>query len=80
MARRTQRNFDAQIAAVRHLSVPNRWEQGNYEITEFTVEDWDTVVFVKRIKQPLHAKSICYHEAFKVGLRGKVTTIYSTLY
>lgn len=76
---RAQKDFTAQANVVRNFSVPNRMEQ-NYEITEFTVEDWGKKIFVKRIRVPMHARGISYSEAFVVGPRGAVKTIYSNLY
>lgn len=79
-----QRNFDRQMWAVQNLSVIwSRFEAGNYEITEFEVEDWGSSMFVKRRKQPMRdgqPMRIYYSEAFVIGPRGKVKQIYSTLY
>lgn len=81
-----QRNFDRQMWAIQRLSVvSSRFEIGKYEITEFEVEEWNyDVVFVKRVKRIIGDDgkflNIAYHESYKVGVRGAVKEIYSSLY
>lgn len=82
----TQRNFDRQMWAIQRLSELDRWQQGNYEITEFVVEEWaGNSVNVKRLRIPLEKgkpmrEGFGYHESYVIGPRGKVKEIYSSLY
>jgi hypothetical protein len=77
---RQQKDFTAQIAAVRCLSEPEYYEAGHYAITEFNVEEFSgRVLYVTRKRIPHHAPNIYYSEAFVVGLRGAVKKKYSRL-
>jgi hypothetical protein len=77
---RQQKDFTAQIAAVRYLSEPEYYEAGHYAITEFSVEEFSGgPLYVKRIRVPHHAPNIYYSEAFLIGLRGAVKKRYSRL-
>ena len=81
MARNIQRNWDHQIYAIANLDRLSSYEAGRYEITEFKVEEWaGGHVNVSRVKKPLHAQNVAYHESYVVGPRGKVKQIYSSLY
>lgn len=73
---RQQKDFTGQMHAVQNLSVMNR-HNDNYELVEFSVEDWGKEVFVKRTRVPMHARSLSYSEAFVVGPRGAVRQLYS---
>lgn len=73
-------NFQKQMRAVQNLELPP--SHGNYAVTKFAVEQWasDTVCVTRDYAAPDWKNGFAYHECFKVGPRGAVTKIYSSLY
>lgn len=70
------KNFDRQIAAIRHLEIPPRRDVCT--LIEFKVEEIRDVYFVVRTWTPNHARSIEYTDATVVGPRGGLDRKYTS--